>query len=786
MRSKDHLYYIDKTKSLEEGIDRFPFVYMEGNAAVGKSAAVKVLLEKYPQVHSTVWNLSDPSVNITKEISKVCEQIGEQKTWIILENMPEQLDSEAVREIEKLSYMLKDEDCVIFISRYKPQKELLKLLWKGQMGMVPMEKLLFSQEDVRNFFKEEKVSLNAKEVYEKTGGWAGCVAVLARLSKIYTQKSVNELLGSYEIRNYIKGEILSNLTLKEQKLLSQISACPWVNEKFLEEVWQIENAEEYLENLWRKGFLLCEYGKKCWKLAPLLKDYIEESLLVTGREYVWYENYHHIAEMFACLEKNGEQELYQEYLSKYYRAVYSQGVISEKLAKRTKNTPKDCYLRGIYYYTTQQFKKLQKEIDIIRKIEDKDFETKEILINLFYLNPQVSLEQWLELVEALREPERKFTLYQMFGNSITYLCGLRDLSGLFACSAKEEKRRAHLWKKVFGENEWRGYQLARIDYYLETERRESISEEDWDLMRDKEISKELWQVRLAKLYLICKMQRMHYDERYDERIQMLADSLLEENNLICTELALCISNFYAPWYGKKERLSKWLRYAAADSTVAIDEENYVILYWQAKGYMMINQFECAEKILKKLIPYLKEYHRSRFLTEVLFQYAIICQEKATKGQALKNAIESFLYSFNSRYVIFYAGYGKKGTELLESYVEWHKAGFPESWSHKKKYNYGNVLRMPQEEYLNVVLRRAKKVGKSEKQFAEEYGGERLTMAETVILQEVGHGLTNQEICEKLGVKMPTVKGHIYNLYKKLGVNSRGQAIVKGKEMGILE
>ena len=74
----------------------------------------------------------------------------------------------------------------------------------------------------------------------------------------------------------------------------------------------------------------------------------------------------------------------------------------------------------------------------------------------------------------------------------------------------------------------------------------------------------------------------------------------------------------------------------------------------------------------------------------------------------------------------------------------------------------------------------------EKKFPEEYIEERLTMTETLILQDIGRGLSNQEICAELGVKMSTVKGHIYNLYKKLGVNSRGQAIVKGKEMGVLE
>jgi two-component system, NarL family, response regulator LiaR len=51
------------------------------------------------------------------------------------------------------------------------------------------------------------------------------------------------------------------------------------------------------------------------------------------------------------------------------------------------------------------------------------------------------------------------------------------------------------------------------------------------------------------------------------------------------------------------------------------------------------------------------------------------------------------------------------------------------------------------------------------------------------LLELGH--SNREIAEKLFISENTVKTHLNNIYSKLGVSRRTQAISKAKELGIL-
>lgn len=237
---------------------------------------------------------------------------------------------------------------------------------------------------------------------------------------------------------------------------------------------------------------------------------------------------------------------------------------------------------------------------------------------------------------------------------------------------------------------------------------------------------------------------------------------------------------------EKYEVSQVLRDSEEELALDVNEQNYGRFLQYGKAYLKMRQYEKAEKIFEKLLPFLKLYHRNRFLAEVLFEQAVCTWEKGSHGQALRYVIESFLYSENARYVLFYTEYGKGGKEVLSAYVEWMKQNSPEGWHRKKKYNYGNVRRMPKEDYLELILRMAKKQCSSAPESVQKTPEEHLTMMETVILTLIGKGRSNVEICEELNLKLSTVKSHIYSLYRKLGVKNRMQATIKGKEMGILK
>lgn len=64
--------------------------------------------------------------------------------------------------------------------------------------------------------------------------------------------------------------------------------------------------------------------------------------------------------------------------------------------------------------------------------------------------------------------------------------------------------------------------------------------------------------------------------------------------------------------------------------------------------------------------------------------------------------------------------------------------------------------------------------------------EPLTMRELEVLKLIEAGCSNQDIADKLVISIPTVKRHISNIYAKLDVESRTQAVSLGKDLRLFE
>lgn len=93
--------------------------------------------------------------------------------------------------------------------------------------------------------------------------------------------------------------------------------------------------------------------------------------------------------------------------------------------------------------------------------------------------------------------------------------------------------------------------------------------------------------------------------------------------------------------------------------------------------------------------------------------------------------------------------------------------------------------------IEALLRRSKwkddklDISKGNLPFATEEPINELTSREKEVLALVAKGASNQEIAEKLFVREVTVKTHLNNIFKKLNVTNRTQAVLLGMQLMII-
>lgn len=805
------MYRIDKTEGLDNRLARVPSVYIEGAAASGKTMAVEMLLEKYEGVKAHTFDVGD-----TREWSvlddKLCKlESNDKLTWLIFENIPADLPKEVEGAILKRAMNMPESWKAIFISREQPSAAFLDMLWKGKMEILPQKELLFNQREIQRLIAKKHSTLQSRAMLKTTGGWPGCVSLMVHMTGNSREGSyenvkitAEELRNKYEIDTYVRQEILAKLSNEEQRIVAYGKYCPWISPKLCEDFLGLGGMKDILVGMERKGILTSLPMMDRWVVAPLFNDIHEsdfpwKSKLHGSREPFpgdsvalsnWFEEAGCIREAMWVIKNYGATEQLQEFLLKHYDQIAYCGMPFDEVLKIKENIPEIRYLKGMCYLQQGNLEKVAHEARRIGK------DRPELYLNLTFNNPKLTLDQWLEEVDQIVKKQEKagaptdFRLYDVLGYNHTYLCGVRDLTGLFACGKKEENQKANLWKKAFDEEGWQAYCMARADYYIETDREKTLYEEDRQMVElytshggQAKIDSTNWKSALAALYLLCRLETISSEPGRIDQIHQLKSALIATGDILCCRNAEAIMSLYGPMLGNPEQLNRWLMLMEGKTQT---EKTGTEIMCQIRGYLTQRQYEKAEQLVQYTLGMSGRYHLHYFHAEALFQSAVISWHGELHGQALKSVIESFIIAGNSRYVLLYTHYGKPGVEVIKSYVEWMRNNASGSWNTKKKYNYGNVLRMPVEDYLDVILRKTKRSVPKDKSTREQSFPERLTMMETIMLIDISRGLTNADICAEQNLKLSTVKTHLYALYKKLGVKTRVQAVLKGKELGILK
>jgi LuxR family transcriptional regulator, maltose regulon positive regulatory protein len=195
-----------------------------------------------------------------------------------------------------------------------------------------------------------------------------------------------------------------------------------------------------------------------------------------------------------------------------------------------------------------------------------------------------------------------------------------------------------------------------------------------------------------------------------------------------------------------------------------------ITYQRESEYMLLlrvlvarGEHQAAITLSNRLLQRAETIGQVGLQIEVLILQALALQGKKDSGQALAALERALTLAQPDGYVRSFLDEGEAMTRLL-CQAQAHQVGSG---------------------YAVVLLSKIEKTSGMAQPSMQLLAGP-LTAREVEVLKLIKAGCSNQDIAGQLVISLPTVKRHISNIYTKLGVESRTQAVAIAKELKIFE
>lgn len=209
-----------------------------------------------------------------------------------------------------------------------------------------------------------------------------------------------------------------------------------------------------------------------------------------------------------------------------------------------------------------------------------------------------------------------------------------------------------------------------------------------------------------------------------------------------------------------------------DDIGAFRESSYIAL---ARVLLARGELAEARGLLGRLLKVAKSGGRTGTVIEVQALLALSAQAAGDNGQALDTIAAALAAAERERYVRVFLDEGEPMRALLAGVRDALLRGAHGSGSNISLDYVASLLNAFAEE-TNVSA------GASAPPSSL---AERLSEREGEVLHLIDQGLSNQEIAEQFVVALSTVKWHVNNLFGKLGVRSRTQALLRARELNLL-
>jgi len=197
---------------------------------------------------------------------------------------------------------------------------------------------------------------------------------------------------------------------------------------------------------------------------------------------------------------------------------------------------------------------------------------------------------------------------------------------------------------------------------------------------------------------------------------------------------------------------------------------FVIASSRARLYLMKEQYSKAEELARCIVPLAPIADEPGKHIEACILLALALAGQKRPAEALEALAQALSLAEPEGYVRIFLDEGPAMLDLLHIASMALKDPGPKAYARRLLEAAGDTRQPAQP---TVVLTQAGLL-------------EPLSEREIEILRLIAAGLSNKTIAERLFLAESTIKSHINHIYTKLDISSRTQAIVRAREMGLLD
>ena len=729
---------------------------------------------------------------------------------------------------------------LILLSRLTPPLSITNLRIHERLLEIDAHRLAFTPEETRRFFELKlKVSLSDDMLFplcERTEGWATALQLVSFAAKqnVDLFRSPDRLfskLNQRYIADYLDEEVFRYIAPEFKGFMQRCAVLHVMNEKLVSALTQDENGVKKLHELEKLGLfiqrIVRDNGEICWKFHPVLAAYLAQSCRL---EYpTEWRRLHHIAAQMQLKSGDGAEALYHAHILEEPQILYTvlqehgwslfhQGrlkLLEDSLSLLpAEQLWQDSDLVLLKAWLSQSQHRHQEVSGILQKFKPNRPLAKDLQAHFDALKAQVAInegndEQAYNLArQALLHLSSDSGYAQIVAHSIIgeaqhcrgYLKeGMAQMQKVEKMALDQRAYHQWLWSKLQQAEilSAQGFLQSAYDLLKETtqqaQRLHQIPMHEFLLRLKGQILWEWHHLEQAEAMANAGIEVLEKDGEQAHCLALLAKISLTKGDLNnasrlieqCRDL-LTSHSVHGDWQATFDevQLLYWqlggdhshLESYLTQTRFPLQEYNHFLQrQWRniARCYLLQNNFEPAIEVLNRLLQtssvfnLISDTQRALILRNRVFY----CWGKPDLAQndlirALKLSRQT---NFISAFVIEGDLMAQQIRQLLQLKV------LDELSTHKARFILRSINRHNRhkfayfdEEFVQNLLKNP--------QVPELLKISPLTAREWQVLGLIYSGYSNEQISQELAVAMTTIKTHIRNLYQKIGVVNRSEAI----------